>query len=67
MNYFSLSSIDVTNGIKAGCPYFNNIHMAPRFWLNNQVKRYEFDGILGLSATINGSSILLTNSRSSLS
>ena len=59
MNSFSLSSIDVTNGINAGRPYAGITFIWHRdFGCNIQVKRYQSDGILGLGVTINGSSIL---------
>ena len=62
VNSFSLSSIDVTNGIKAGRPYGETRFIWHRdFGRNIQVKRYESDRILGLSATINGSTILFIN------
>ena len=54
VNSFSLSSIDVTNGIKAGRPYGGITFIWHRdFSFNIQVKRYESDRILGLSVTIN--------------
>ena len=59
VNSFSLSSIDVTNGIEAGRPYGEISFIWHRdFGGNIQVKRYESDRILGLSETINGSTIL---------
>ena len=59
VNSFSLSSIDFTNGIKAGRPYgVITIIWHRDFGCNIQVKRYSSDRILGLSVTINGSSIL---------
>ena len=59
MNSFSLSSIDVTNGINAGPSYAGITFIWHRdFGCNIQVKRYESDVILGLDVTINGSSIL---------
>ena len=62
VNSFSLSSIDVTNGIKAGRPYGGITFRWHRdFGCNIQMKRYEFDRILGLSVSINGSSILFIN------
>ena len=62
MNSFSLSSIDVTNGIKAGRPYEGMTFMWLRDFDNNvQVKRYESDRILGISVKKNGSSILFIN------
>ena len=62
VNYFSLLSIDVTNGIKAGLPYGGITFIWHRdFGCNIQVKRYESDSILGLSVTINGLTILITN------
>ena len=62
VNSFSLSSIDVTNGIEAGRPYGGLTFIWHRdFGCNIQVKRYESDGILGLSVTINGSTILFIN------
>ena len=55
VNSFSPSSIDVTNGIKAGRPYGGITFILHRdFGYNIQVKRYEFDRILGLSVTMNG-------------
>ena len=54
-----VSSIDVTNGIKAGGPYGGITFIWHRdFGCNIQVKRYESDRILGLRVTINGSSML---------
>ena len=62
MNSFSLSSIDVTNGIKAGRPYGGITVIWHRdFGCNFQVKRYESGRILGLSVTINDSTILFIN------
>ena len=63
VNSFSLSSIDVTNGIKAGRPYGRITSIWHRdFGCNIQVKRYESDRVLGLSVTIiNGSTILFIN------
>ena len=62
MNSFSLSSIDVTNGIKAARPYGGIAFIWHRdFGCNIQVKRYESGRILGLSVTINGSLILIIN------
>ena len=62
VNSFSLSSIDVTNGMKAGRPYGGITFIWHRnFGCNFQVKRYESDRILGLSITMNGSSILFIN------
>ena len=62
VNSFSLFSIDVTNGIEAGCPYAGITFIWYRdFGCNIQVKRYESDRILGLSVTMNGSSILFIN------
>ena len=62
VNSFSLSSIDVTNGIKAGRPYGGITFIWCRdSGCNIQVKRYESDRILGLSVTINGSTILFIN------
>ena len=50
MNSFSLSAIDVTNGIKAGRPYGGITFICLRdFGCNIQVTRYESDRILGLS------------------
>ena len=50
LNYFSLSSIDVTNGNKAGRPYGGITFIWHRdFGCNIQVKRYESVRILGLS------------------
>ena len=51
-----------TNGIKAGRPYGGITLIWHRdFGCNIQVKRYESDWSLGLSVTINGSSILFIN------
>ena len=62
VNSFSLSAIDVTNGIKAGCPYGGITFIWHRdFGCNIQVKRYESDTILRLSVTMNDSSILFIN------
>ena len=62
VNSFSLSSIDVTNGIKAGRPYGGITFIWHRnFGCNIQVKRYESDRILLLSVTINGSTTLFIN------
>ena len=62
VNSSSLSSIDFTNGIKAGRPYAGITFIwHGDFGCNIQVKRYESDRILGLSVTINGSSILFIN------
>ena len=62
VNFFSLSSIDVTNGIKAGRPCGGITFIWRRdFGCNIQVKRYESDSILGLSITINGALILFMN------
>ena len=62
VNSFSLSSIDVTNGIKAGLPNGGITFIWHReFGCNIQVKRYESDRILGLILTINGSSMLFIN------
>ena len=62
VNSFSLSSIDVTNGIKAGRPYGGKPFIWHRdFGCDIQVKRYESDRILGLSVIINGSSMLFIN------
>ena len=48
VNSFSLLSIDVINGIKAGRPYAGITFIWHRdFGCNIQVKRYESDGILG--------------------
>ena len=59
---FSLSSIDVTNGIKAGYPNRVIKFVWHRdFGCNIQVKRYESDRILGLSVTMNGWSMLFIN------
>ena len=59
VNSFSLSSIDVTNGIKAGRPYEGITFIWHRdFGYNIQVKRYESDRILWLSVPMNGLSIL---------
>ena len=59
---FSLSSIDVTIGIKAGRLYGGITFIWRRdFGCNIQVKRYASDRILGLSVTINGLSILFIN------
>ena len=60
MNSLSLSSIDVTNGIKAGRPYGGITLIWHRdSGCKMQVKRYESDRILVLSVTINGSLILI--------
>ena len=62
VNSFSLSSIDVTNGIKAGRPYGGITFIWHRdFGCNIQVKRYESVRILDLSETMNDSSILFVN------
>ena len=62
VNSFSLSSIDVTNGIKAGRPHERITFIWRRdFDCNIQVNRYLSDRILGLSVTINGSLILFIN------
>ena len=62
LNSFSLSSIDVTNGIKAGCPYGGITFIWHRkFGCNIQVKRFESYWVLRLSVTMNGSSILCFN------
>ena len=62
VNSSSLSSIDVTNGIKAGRPYGGITFIWHRYFgCNIQVNRYESDRILGLSVTMNGSSILFIN------
>ena len=62
VNSFSLSSIDVTNGIKAGRPYGGITFIWQRdFSCNIQVERYESDRILELSVTMNGLSILFIN------
>ena len=62
MNSFSISAIDVTNGIKAGRPYGGTTFIWHRdFGCNIQVKRYESDRILGLSVKMNGSSTLFIN------
>ena len=62
MNSFSLSSIDVTNGIKAGRPYGGITFTWHRdFRCNIQVRRYESDRILGLCVKMNCSSILIIN------
>ena len=62
MNSFSLLSIDVINGIKAGRSYVRITIIWHRdFGCNIKVKRYESDRILGVSLTINGSSILFIN------
>ena len=59
---FSLSSIDVTNGIKAGHPYGGITFIWHRdFGYNIQVKRYESDRILMPSVKMNRSSILFIN------
>ena len=48
VNYFSLSSIDVTNGLRAGRPYGGITFIWHRdFGCNIQVKSYESDRILG--------------------
>ena len=62
VNSFSQSSVDVTNGIKAGRPYGGITFIWHRdFGCNIQVKRYESVRILGQSVTINGSSMLFIN------
>ena len=62
VNSFSLLFIDVNNGIKAGRPYGGITFIWHRYFgCNIQVKRYESDRILGLSVTINGSSMLFFN------
>ena len=63
VNSFSLSSFDVTNGIKSGRPYVGITIIWHRdLGSNIQVKRYESARILGLSVTIvNGASILFIN------
>ena len=62
VNFFSLLSINVTNGIKARRPCGEITFIWHRdFGCNIQVKRYESDRILGLGVTINGSSTLFTN------
>ena len=62
MNSSSLSSIDVTNKIKAGRPYGGiAFKLLSDFGCNIQVKWYESDRILLLSVTLNGSSILFMN------
>ena len=62
VNSFSLLSIDVTNGIKAGRPHGGITLIWHRvFGCNIQLKRYESDRILGLSVKMNGSSILFIN------
>ena len=44
VNSFSLSSIDVTNGIKAGCPYGRITFICHKdFGFNIQVNKYESD------------------------
>ena len=53
--------IDVTNGIKAECPYGGITFIWHRDFNCNKVKRYEFDCSLGLSVTMNGSSVLFIN------
>ena len=54
VNSFSLSFIDVTNGIKEGRPYGGIAFIWHRdFGCNIQVKMYE-SRILGLSVTMNG-------------
>ena len=62
VNSFSLSSIDVTNGIKAGHP---NVGITfiwhTEFGHNIHVKRCVSDRILGLSVPINGLSMLFFN------
>ena len=56
VNSFSLSPIDVTNGINADRPYGGITFIWHRnFGCNIQVKRFESDRILGLSETMNGS------------
>ena len=62
VNSFSLSSIDVTNGIKAGRPYGRITFIWHRdLGCNIQVKWYDADRILGLIVKMNGSSILFSN------
>ena len=62
VNSFSLSSINVTNGIKAGRPYGGIAFIWHRYFgCDIQVKRYESDMILGLSVMMNSSSILFIN------
>ena len=62
VNSFSLSSIDVTNGINSGRPYGGITFIWHRdFGCNIQVKRYESARILGLSVAINGSSVFSIN------
>ena len=62
MNSFSLSNIDVTNEMKTGRPYGGITFIWHRgFGSNIQVNSYESDRILGLSVTMNGSSILFIN------
>ena len=62
VNSFSLSSINVTNGIKAGRSYGGITFIWHRdLGCNIQVNRYDSDRILGLSVTMNGSSILFIN------
>ena len=57
-----LSSIDVTNGIKAGCPYGGITFIWHiDFGCNIQMKRYESDRNLGLSVMMNSSSKLFIN------
>ena len=52
VNSFSLSSIDVTNVIKAGRHILESHSYGRYFGCNIQVKRYESDRILGLSVTL---------------
>ena len=59
VNSFSLSSIDVINGIKVGHPYGGITFIWHRDFI--QVKRYDSDRILGLSVMMNGWSILFIN------
>ena len=55
VNSFSLSSIDVTNVIKAGRPYGGITFIWHRdFGCNIQVKRCESDRMLALSVTVVG-------------
>ena len=62
VNSFSLSSIDVTNGIMAGRPYGRITFIwHTDFGCTIQVKRFESDTIFGLSVTINGLAILFIN------
>ena len=62
VNSFSLRSLMSLNGIKAGCPYGGIAFIWHRYFgCNIQVKSHKSDRILGLSVTINGSTILFIN------